>query len=167
MEEKNLRTTSFRQIPLEKKVNCSFVGNWRIFPRSSISIRSKCYHFDVTNWENRSDPSTLLSKSKWLCCGKVSRRHKFFRNFQNKFQIGFSIHTSQIVPFFIYSDFKLIFRLFDIWHGDREQLLHGDAWPQGSALPGAGGDNDGADATRTYYNFFKVGVWQIRKAKKL
>ena len=89
-------------------------------------------------------------------------------NFSGIFKTSFKLVSVYIHPKsypFIYSDFKFISRLFEIWHGDREQLLHGDAWPQGSALLGAGGGNDGADAT--CYDFFKVGVWQIRKAKKL
>ena len=155
MEEKNLRTTSFGQTPLEKKVNCSFVGNWRIFPRSSISIRSKCYHFGVINWE------TLLSKSKqWLCFGKFPAETNFSWIFKTSFKlISVYIHPKSYL-FIINSDIRFISRLFDIWHGDREQLLLGDAWPQGSALLGAGAD-------ATYYNLFKVGVLQIRKAKKL
>ena len=89
-------------------------------------------------------------------------------NFSWFFKTSFKLVSDTYIPnrtFFIYSDFKFNSRLFYIWHGGREQLLHGDAWPQGSAIPGAGGDNDGADAT--YYNSFKAGVWQIRKAKKL
>ena len=85
-------------------------------------------------------------------------------NFSGIFKTSFKLVSVYIHPksylFIINSDSKFISRLFDIWHGDREQLLLGDAWPQGSALLGAGAD-------ATYYNLFKVGVLQIRKAKKL
>ena len=79
-------------------------------------------------------------------------------NFSGIFKTSFKLVSVYIHPksylFIINSDSKFISRLFDIWHGDGEQLLLGDAWPHGSALPGAGGDNDGADAKRTSYNFF-------------
>ena len=117
MEEKNLRTTSFRQTPLEKKVNCSFVGNWRIFPRSSIYIRTPSgVNVTILVLQIRK-PEVIhqpFSQSQNDC---VVEKFPADTNFSGIFKTSFKLVSDTYIPnrtFFYIFRFQINFQTF--WH---------------------------------------------------